>query len=88
MSIFGLTFLVSLEKHLAAYQRQLDESLLPKDDVGEFKALTDTTTTREKLITFLKEKSMSNRLYDHYLNEFDNQLSSKKSTFGDKYSAG
>ncbi|KAH0524001.1 hypothetical protein TsFJ059_008926 [Trichoderma semiorbis] len=76
-----------LEKHLAAYQRQLDESLLPKDDVGEFKALTDTTTTREKLITFLKEKSMSNRLYDHYLNEFDNQLSAKKSTFGDKYSA-
>lgn len=31
---------------------------------------------------------MSNRLYDHYLNEFDNQLSAKKSTFGDKYSAG
>ncbi|KAL7948665.1 hypothetical protein V8C42DRAFT_315125 [Trichoderma barbatum] len=76
-----------LEKHLAAYQRQLDESLLPKEDVGEFKALTDTSGCRGELIVFLKERAMSTRLYDHYLNEFDNQLSAKKSTFGDKYKA-
>ncbi|KAH6605407.1 hypothetical protein Trco_007114 [Trichoderma cornu-damae] len=67
-----------LEKHLAAYQRQLDESLLPKEDVGDFKAITDTTVFRGELIAFLKEQPMSNRLYDHHLNEFDNQLSTKK----------
>ncbi|RFU80147.1 hypothetical protein TARUN_2062 [Trichoderma arundinaceum] len=76
-----------LEKNLASFQRQLDESLLPKEDVGDFKAITDTTVCRGDLIAFLKERSMSTRLYDHYLNQFDNQLSTKKSTFGDKYTA-
>ncbi|KAK1244383.1 hypothetical protein MKX07_003182 [Trichoderma sp. CBMAI-0711] len=76
-----------LEKYLAAYQRQLDESLLPKEDVGDFKAITDTTACRSELIAFLKEQPMSTRLYDHYLNQFDNQLSAKKSAFGDKYTA-
>ncbi|KAL7800260.1 hypothetical protein V8C37DRAFT_398480 [Trichoderma ceciliae] len=76
-----------LDKYLAVYQRQLDESLLPKEEVGDFKAITDTTVCRSDLIVFLKEQAMSNRLYDHYLNQFDNQLSTKKSTFGDKYTA-
>lgn len=71
-----------------AYQRQLDDSLLPKEDVGDFKTITDTTDSREGLIAFLKEQPISGRLYDHHLNEFDNQLSTKKSAYGDRYTSG
>lgn len=78
----------TLDKNLAVYQRQLDESLLPKEEVGDFKTITDTTVCRGDLIAFLKEQAMSTRLYDHYLNQFDNQLSNKKNTFGEKYTAG
>lgn len=61
---------------------------MPKEDVGDFKSITDTTDSREGLIAFLKEQPISGRLYDHHLNEFDNQLSTKKSTYGDRYTSG
>ncbi|KAL6892176.1 hypothetical protein GGI43DRAFT_414293 [Trichoderma evansii] len=76
-----------IDKRLASYQRQLDESLLPKEDVGDFRTITDTTESRDGLINFLKEQAISSRLYDHHLNEFDNQLSTKKSTYGDRYTS-
>lgn len=81
-------FFPPLDKRLASYQRRLDESLLPKEDVGDFRTITDTSDSRDGLITFLKEQAISSRLYDHHLNEFDNQLSTKKSTYGDRYTNG
>ncbi|XDG03864.1 hypothetical protein ABKA04_003479 [Annulohypoxylon sp. FPYF3050] len=74
-----------LKNQLAAYQRQLDDALSPKEDPGSYKDITDSSTFRNNFIRYLKTQDIKESLSEDYLDKFDNEVSAKKSQFRQSY---
>lgn len=84
----SLMHFISLENQLAAYQRQLDDALSPKEDPGSYKDITDSSTFRNNFIRYLKTQDIKESLSKDYLDKFDNEVSAKKSQFRQSYNNG
>ncbi|KAI0137610.1 Aerolysin toxin-domain-containing protein [Hypoxylon sp. NC0597] len=73
------------KNQLAAYQRQLDDALSPKEDPGSYQDITNASTFRNNFIKYMKTQKISESLSKDYLDKFDNDVSAKKSQFRQSY---
>ncbi|KAI1105451.1 Aerolysin toxin-domain-containing protein [Jackrogersella minutella] len=74
-----------LKNQLAAYQRQLDDALSPKEDPGSYNDITDASTFRNNFIKYMKTQDIKESLRKDYLDKFDNDVSAKKNQFRPSY---
>lgn len=87
--LFGLTIpRKPSDSQLGKYQRQLDDSLTPNVDPGDYTKITNPKTFRDALETFLKKEHISATLKSTYLDKFDNSVATKKREFYDRYQTG
>lgn len=76
------------DSQLEKYQRQLDDSLTPNVDPGDYAEITNPKTFRDALENFLNGEHISATLKSTYLDKFDNNAATKKREFNDRYQAG